>query len=521
MFRQLEPAARAVMVAALLAAGSAAAQTSVDWEGPGAPVPGLEELGPHARFPLTLGTSASQPPFPGRRFAFINHPGRPLNDGELDYLAHHFDLVVIGYQSDPMIESALKLRALNPSLRLLVYFPTSVRQKGAHYGEDEFLEEWYLHDFGGARIDKGEATSLQYVDLTRSDYVVWARRTLVGFLAKGAFDGAVYDNANPIGVTPASRVSWLQDLPPEKIDAWNRSLKGYLRNMTANLDSRGRTLVYNGIHRAPSKVDRTLSQLDYTHGALNERFCYGPDPQDGYRNQLVRRGLQLEDIDLQLSVGRRGKVVLQKVNWEGGLTFPPSAEQTRVGNFCLGVFLMGHVPGYTFFKFGAGYNLRSEPEEYRTRASLEDLRLGEPAADYVRSEGLLSRRFRGGYVVVNLDASRAVWTTPRDLYWVRSPSHIVLVSAQQRLSVPAQTAQFFLFSNRRPFDQAADEPAELPSELEADAVDPSLGIEGAVGCASVGAPGVELAALLAFLLLGVHRARTRRGLAEARTRRAR
>ena len=395
-------------------------------------------------------------PIPGHRFAFLNHFQREFTEEESQYIATHYDLAVIGLQTGPMITSGKRIKEINPNIKLFVYFPTSIRHKGARYGQDVFKESWYLHDFSGNRILKGQTVSLEWVDLTQADYIDWARQTILGFLPQVPYDGAVYDNAGPIGVV---NDSWLDVLTQEKLNAWNTSQLQYLRNMTTNLNSRNKILIYNGIHRAPSKINRTLSYLDITNGTLNENFCYGQDPSINYDYRVVAKEYQLEDIDLQLSIGNQQKFVLQKINWEGNLSTLPATEQKRLGNYCYGIFLMGHVPGYTFFKFGDGYSLSLRPQEYRVNAETIDLPLGNPTASYHKSDWLLSRRFQNGYVVVNLDTTSATWTAPQRLKKFVSQSNYQQITQNQQIAIAPQTAMYFLLPNT-----LVENPADLNND---------------------------------------------------------
>lgn len=401
-------------------------------------------------------------PLPGYRFAFLNHQQREFTEEESQYIATHYDLAVVGFQSDPMIASARRIKEINPNIKLFVYFPTSIRQDGARYGQNEFQEAWYLHDLQGNRVYKTQ--TLAFIDLSHPEYGQWARTTVTDFLNQAPFDGVVFDNANPLGVE-GNTVSWVTRIGQTKLDAWNSAREQYLTQMHTMLTNRGKVTIYNGFHRAPSKINRTLGTLDITDGALNERFCYGID-SDG-QQRVVSKEYQLEDIDLERSIGNRQKIVLQKINWEGNLNSLPISEQKRLGNFCFGIFLMGHVPGFTFFKFGDGYNLARVPQEYRINAETIDLPLGNPAADYHKSGWLLSRQFQNGFVVVNLDATNATWTAPRALRKFVSQSQYQQVAQNQLITVAAQTAAYFLL----PDNTSTPSITPTPTTNSADLVD--------------------------------------------------
>lgn len=187
-------------------------------------------------------------------------------------------------------------------------------------------------------------------------------------------------------------------------------------------------MIFNGIHRADVKVDRSKGLLDVTNGALNERFCYGQDSTKGWEYGLLPKELQLEDINLQLSIGKNKQYVLQKVNWEGMHSQLSQNQRDIYGNYCYGIFLMGHVPGYTFFKFGSGYNLTREPSEYHTQAPATKIDLGKPLTNYQNNDGLLTRKFEKSYVVVNLNKSPKNWINPE---------------SNESITIPSQQARFY------------------------------------------------------------------------------
>ena len=379
----------------------------------------------------------------GKTFAFINNPRQDLTDVQAEYLANNYDVVVIGYQSDPMIASAKKIKSYNPNVKLLLYFPTTVRQIGAKYGVDQFKESWYLHDLSsGQRIVKGAAESLERVDLTQTDYTDWARKTLSGFLQQVEFEGVVFDNANPIGLT-TDRGSWIQSIGEAKLDAWNDSLIKYLRGMTSMLNQNGQILIYNGIHRTDVKVNRSTDLLNSTNGALNERFCYGQDSAKGWAYGILPKDQQVEDINLQISIARNGQYVLQKVNWENIGNTLDQTERDKYGNYCYGIFLMGHTPGLTFFKFGTGYNLAREPEEYRIQAPATKIDLGAPVGAYKNDDGLLTRQFDNASVVVNLNSSPKIWKNPL---------------SQETMTIPPQQARFIQVNQQPPTPVVSAEP---------------------------------------------------------------
>jgi len=359
------------------------------------------------------------------RFVFLFNPARELSDTEVEYVANHYDIAVIGYQSDPQINSARRIKALNPNIQIYFYFPASLRQKTARYGTDVFREDWYLHDSLGNRISRG--TTLDFVDLTQPSYTTWAKNQILEFSSQADFRGVLMDNAINLTINGIGT----------KNTAWNSALTNFLTSLTSRLNQNDQLVIYNGL--GPALSSRNDQHLSLTNGALNEYFCY-----DKSTSSLGSRNYLLEDIRYQQTAGNNKKIILQKVNWDN-LTSLPSQTQSKLGNLCYGVFLMGHVPGYTYFKFGQGYNLKQIPQEYETFVSAYDLSLGSPSENYQQNGTLLTRKFANGYVVVNINTQPTTWTAPRQLQQFNN-GNFTTISAQQAITVPAQSALFFLFN---------------------------------------------------------------------------
>lgn len=359
-------------------------------------------LNPDIKFDIREKAAELLNPSSGSKFVFINHPQRDLTEEEMQYIATNYDIAVVGNQNKSMTTEANRLKQLNPSLKVYLYFPTSVRQDVAtNYGNDVFKEEWYLHKQNGERIAK--TPSLDFVDLTNLEYRSWAESTILKFLSEAPYDGVLADNANPLGAE--GPWNWLNFIGQDKINSWNSSRINYLTRLQRIMESKGKTIIYNGISRSIVKTNRTLDTLDFTSGALNEGFCYGKDSSGN--NSVVSKELQVEDIELQKSIGLRKKILLQKVNID-------SAIKAKYGKYCYGIFLMGHVPGYTYFKYGEGYSLAVFPEEYKNSLSELNIPIGSPKGNYKRQGWLLYREFSEAWVVVNLNETRATWTNPDD-----------------------------------------------------------------------------------------------------------
>ncbi len=387
----------------------------------------------------------------GQHFVWAQHSQRELTEKEIQFVANNYDLVVVGNQNKPMDKEVNRIKEINPNIKILVYFPTSVRQKTAKYGANEFKEEWYLHNFTGGRIPK--TRSLDFVDLTNEEYIEWARLTTIEFLRLAPYDGFVFDNANPIGVVTGSQTNWLKLITKEKLNDWNKARENYLARMTRIMDNRNKVLIYNGIHRLPSKVNRTLDTAKFTHGALNEAFCYG---KVGTEKTLrfYPKELLLEDIDLQFKLGNENKYVLQKVNWEEG---------DKYMSFCYSVFLMGYVPNYTYFKHGKSYNLVQTPDEYKIKPKEYKLLFNNPKKNYIKKNWILSREFENGWVIVNLGKNEDVWILPEKLeLWQNGQLKTILLQ-NTKYKINGKNSTFFLKPGMKIID-----PQDFDKDLDVD-----------------------------------------------------
>lgn len=354
----------------------------------------------------------------GHRFAFVSHSRRELNDNELLFLSKNYDLIVLGNQTKPMDTEARKIKALNPNIKIFMYFPTAIRHKTAIYGKDTFDESWYLRDKSLNKIYIGVANNMAYIDLRNPKYVDWARTNINQLLGLADYDGVVFDNASPEIAAP--------DMV-ETTKTWGPALQKYIQENTKMLASSNKLLIFNGISRYYHGKTRNLDQMTMTSGALNEFFCYGRD--DSGNASIFPSDLQLEDIELQRSLAQQGKYVFQKVNIPVELT-------NRYGKYCYGLFLMGNVPGKTFFKYGNGYNLNVYPEEYQTLLAEYSLDLGQPVAEYRQDHDILWRQYKNFFVVVNLGNSSKTWINPRDQKGVEvGPTDAIFVPVDKSIAL--------------------------------------------------------------------------------------
>lgn len=138
--------------------------------------------------------------------------------------------------------------------------------------------------------------------------------------------------------------------------------------------------------------------------------------------------------------GKKKKTILQKVNYFG-------LNQKKPKRFCFGVFLLGHQPGYTFFKYGIDYNLKefdADPEEIMLNFGKpkESYKLIETVVDGVKID-VFRREFENGIVFVNMTASDTVTKIPYSATLMNDGIQIIHAKGDV-VDLPNHEALFFL-----------------------------------------------------------------------------
>jgi len=134
--------------------------------------------------------------------------------------------------------------------------------------------------------------------------------------------------------------------------------------------------------------------------------------------------------------------------------------------------MMGHVPDFTYFKFGEGYNLVQAPDEYKTNALEVGVGMGRPLGDYKRTGWLLNRVFEKGYVVTNLGTNSASWRAPEKLELWNGGMYLRTVDKGNQYLIGPQDASFFL----KP-DEGKGGQSPLPEPLPAVSPSPEASLE--------------------------------------------
>ncbi|QDT09618.1 putative glycoside hydrolase [Stieleria marina] len=333
---------------------------------------------------------------PASSFAWIGTFGRRFTDAELDAIATNTKFVVLAkfhafFDIETHNEETELLRQRNSELKVLPYFNAKHWFVESRWGTTPD-EDWLLKDAGGNLVristDRSDAN---YYDLRNPECRAWILATIALWLDTGLYDGIAFDSAGPIG--DYGEATFWQDLlgGQTEIDAWNAGLASLLQDTKTLLNSQGYSVIFNGIGQSNLRgADRDTFQLAYTDGALNESFAIEPFG-------MLRSSL-LDDIDLMQLAD--DKVLLMKTNvyHDGDQT-----RTVRMGRFAYACFLMGWVPGQSYFKFGV--------DDFYTTAELEDfpverqLAIGLPLGTYTLADDILQREFEHYSIYANLSES--------------------------------------------------------------------------------------------------------------------
>jgi hypothetical protein len=338
--------------------------------------------------------------------------------------------------------------------------------------DDGFQPSWYLLDQAGNRAqsdEEAERTPAFFIDLTNPGYRAWVQNNIKRWVTVYGYDGVAFDNSPYAGVGndfdrlgPLTRERYrllfgderytrlFYDVSTGALGEWNLAIQKMLSETKAMLSdpavvgANKPLVIYNGIAFARTQeADRSLSLLPFADGAHNERFCVdgrvkAQDAQGITRSVIWDAAQQRKEVEV-LAQYSGDKLMFAKTLYEysdstgADLTTPD--ERARVSDFCLALFAMGiGKPENAFFNFSGGYP--TTLPNWDLRPPHADAKYGAPAAPVrTHANGLLSREYQGGFVVVN--------TTDQPLLLVDALcSPDCLAQVQVDLSLQAQSAAF-------------------------------------------------------------------------------
>ena len=368
---------------------------------------------------------------------------RQFTEEEFRFLADNYDLVVLavfhcGGNRSCHNDAARRLKELNPDLRVLAYHNVLIREyeQGGQlevYGADTFDDAWFLEDANDQRVLVRDNRGA-WVDTTEAGYRDWVIDQVTGWMEAAPFDGVAFDRSYTL---PHIR-NWIERLGAEKVDAMNEALVELIADTKAAL-GREKIVIYNGLKEKDSARQGWLGTLplEAADGATNEYFCYhkdfGFDPRVNLRNDIIN------DVRAHQRIARQGKLALAHVSYRDPRM--PEEERRHINRFCYGSFLLGHVPGFTSYKFGFMTTERVMHEN----APQKQLPLGEPLADMERVTPQLFRRdFDNGVVLVNFGEGAATFRSQQDLVLTAGAEPTQRVAAGEQIEVPARDAVYLL-----------------------------------------------------------------------------
>lgn len=326
---------------------------------------------------------------------------------EFEALASSYDLVRIpkfhGHWDRALHhEAARTLKTLNPVIEVHAYFPMSYRFNRATYGRATWRDEYYLRDLSGNLVPDRKWAGF-FVDLSNPDYRQWALDIIAGWMQEAPYDAIHFDNTHLFESEPDvpledQREDWVGLLGAAKVDAWNDGL----REILIRAHNVAPAVTYNGIAPKKHKLNRNLDLLDIADGAMNEGFGFT-------QNGLRPKSEMIEDVQIMQDEAAYGNVIFQKANVSLA-EVPDPAEREVLARYLLGVFALGHEPGFTYFKLGTGYSAKfGEIEE----DALEiDLEMGPPFGRYWLDGAVYVRRFQHGWVYVNMEKTPQIILAP-------------------------------------------------------------------------------------------------------------
>jgi hypothetical protein len=379
-------------------------------------------------------------PQPDRRFVWIGTTkGEQFTDEQFDQLATNFDQVVLakfhaGFDYSKHQEAARQLVARNPSIKVYEYFSTKYWFDQNNWGPFKPDPAWLLRDNQGNIVNRyntlGDGTREkvgEYLDVANPDYRAWAVHVITTWMKEAPFYGVAFDAADPIGdYNPPDISKWSNLLGSQRVAAYNAGIDSLLESVREAIGPNHGT-IFNGISpfliRGPN---RDLDLLKISDGAMDERFCISSGTDTGD----VRA-----DIDVMQTYTH--SVLLMKTNY--GPTVKGDTRD-RLSRYCLGSFLLGWVPGSSYFEFAPGYGagqLDREPPNQKVA-------VGTPTTKPSFDGDVGTRSFTHGYVVVNTGTSPATVTLPRALDDVSDGRHVNTYAKGAKVTVPPGDARLFV-----------------------------------------------------------------------------
>ncbi|MEK7373647.1 MAG: Ig-like domain-containing protein, partial [Thermodesulfobacteriota bacterium] len=366
------------------------------------------------------------------------------------------------------------IKKINKNIKINVYYSSSLMfwmKRSAdsdsrfknYYERDraDFKDDWLLRDTAGNIIYLDDANTA-FADLSNAAYREWAIGVISHWKRQASYDGVFFDNSRPLGdygkkastpIVSGWNINWNVLIGTQSVNDYNLGFNQLFADSKRSLGS----IIYNGIARRNYTSSRNTDLLEYSDGAMSEGFCLGrtgaTDLVPGTTYTLWTPAEMLNDIDIMVSssAAPHNKTILQKVNHSGRTAYYNGgndvvADNKQIKRYCFGSFLLGHRPGYTFFKYGPDYGPRELDSDPKETA----LDLGSPIdMKYARvASDAYQREFENGMVYVNLsNDAAAIISAPYPMTLMNGAAEGTQYDAGTSVSVPPKDAFFFHWSH--------------------------------------------------------------------------
>ena len=314
---------------------------------------------------------------------------------------------------DGVAANAAKLKAADPSLKVLEYWGFSGRGHMTYhaYDDPEYVahkSDWYTTAYGGKK---------PFLDITKPEVRRWWARQATLMVQRGKLDGLFIDGARN-----------------KPNDPWRDAKVELFRQLRADLDALPgprKIVIING--NAPNFVGSGLGP--YVDGVMIEFFDLKDRRNCGDACGDRSPELTLRDLETTYELTRAGKTVWLKAwpyphsfldpSWFKGVSYAQKIADMRAPlAWNLAAFLVAQNPGKTYLFYSWGYSLDSmevvrNPDADPASWDVDQKWYAEMQHDYGSPLGplevhgyVLTRRYPGGIARVDLQSHTASLPQP-------------------------------------------------------------------------------------------------------------
>ncbi len=417
-------------------------------------------------------------PSSSHRFICTGNYHGQFTEDEYQYIADNHAIVVLSkfhgaYDLEKHHQAARELKRRNPNIKVFPYYGASFWFIFTRYGQEEFKERWYWHDFkddwrtdpegpGSHRIERWYKGRLEghWVNLAKSDYRGWALNIIQSWLSmtlengQPIYDGIAFDNVLLYNVYESdglnspkvkdliSELAGVPDPGPEEIDeaigrirSRNNGLKFLMSE--ARQAMADKTIIFNPIADKPHLYRRNLTFLGGAYSldaAANEDF--------GFKGtRLTSKAEMLWDLNILSDEKYKDKIFLLKTNVRNSDQLTEE-EKLRIQRYTYGSFLLGHRPGHTYYKYGEMHLYWTEGEIAKEPKEI-NLNFGNPITPRYKQAGNVHFRiYDNGRVYVNMLGTPQIVTLNQNLIIMNGGVPGKIFYPGERLRIPPKDAAF-------------------------------------------------------------------------------